>query len=110
MVHEDFYVHNELWDATCPDDDIVRWTQNGSDLAQGRFVICIGCFEKRLGRQLTRRDFTGEPGALGGDPPSRRYVDRWEATPQASRRTPSRLWRDSSPAWHWRSFTTLRVT
>jgi hypothetical protein len=86
IVHEDFYVHDELWDATCPDDDIVRWTQNGTDFAQGRFVICIGCFEKRLGRQLTRQDFGGEPGDerpgdLGGDPPSRRYLDRWAATP-----------------------------
>jgi hypothetical protein len=86
IVHEDFYVSNELWDATCPDDDTVRWTQDGSELAQGRFVICIGCFEKRLGRQLTLRDFGGEPGDEGpgdliGTPPSRRYLDRWAAVP-----------------------------
>lgn len=62
IVHEDFLVSKDLWDSTCPDDDIVRWTQDGSELAQGRFVICIGCFEKRLGRQLTRRDLGGEPG------------------------------------------------
>jgi hypothetical protein len=42
MVHEDFYVSSELWRATCPD--------NG--------VIFIGCFKARLGRQLTRDDFT----------------------------------------------------
>ncbi len=82
IVHEDFYVDNELWDSTCPDDDVVRWTENGTEFGQGRFVICIGCFEKRLGRRLTRHDLGAEPGDggphdLGGTPPSRRYLDRW---------------------------------
>ena len=24
IVHEDFYVPNELWDAACPDDNVRR--------------------------------------------------------------------------------------
>ena len=44
-VHEDFYVHDSLFEATCPDGGI----------------ICIPCFEKRLGRPLTRDDFKGGP-------------------------------------------------
>lgn len=94
IVHEDFYVSNELWDATCPDDNVVRWTtSDGTELGQGRFVICIGCFERRLGRQLTLRDFVGqtefdamseaerdalaETGPESWGIPSKRYIDRW---------------------------------
>jgi hypothetical protein len=42
----------------------------------GRFVMCIGCFEERLGRQLTPRDFQGPAYDLFGTPPSQRFVDR----------------------------------
>lgn len=96
IVHEDFYVPNALWDATCPDDGVVRWrTQDGNEFGQGRFVLCIGCFERRLGRELTLRDFIGDlefeamskaqrralgesgPDSLDGDAPSRRFRDRW---------------------------------
>lgn len=40
-IGEDFYVNDKLWKSTVPD--------NG--------IICIECFEKRLGRKLTKRDF-----------------------------------------------------
>lgn len=50
-VHEDYYVSNELWDRACPDDRVVRWMEeDGTELAQGRFVLCVGCLERRLGR------------------------------------------------------------
>jgi hypothetical protein len=58
-AHEDFYVHNELWDAACP-DDLLEEFRVGDEVVgrNGRYVLCIGCFEQRLGRQLRRDDFT----------------------------------------------------
>jgi len=41
---EDFYVKDALWESTIP-----KYKRNK--------VICIGCFEKRLGRILTQKDF-----------------------------------------------------
>jgi hypothetical protein len=26
IVSEEFYVPNDLWDSTCPDDEVERWT------------------------------------------------------------------------------------
>lgn len=81
VVHEDFYVHNDLWDRACPDDDVLRgFLPTGEEFGQGQFILCIGCFEQRLGRQLTRGDFAGGPFDLFGKPPSSRYVARWETT------------------------------
>jgi hypothetical protein len=77
IVHEDFYVHDELWDTVCPDDGVVEWVARGTKFREGRFVMCIGCFESRLGRQLTRADFTTPPNDLFGTPPSSRFVSRW---------------------------------
>jgi hypothetical protein len=45
-AREDYMVHNELWRAAgMPEED-------------GGFYLCIGCLEKRLGRELTAEDFT----------------------------------------------------
>lgn len=78
VVHEDFYVHDELWDSVCPDDAVFEWVVGGTRFREGRFVMCVGCFERRLGRRLTRADFTVPPGDLFGIPPSQRFVSRWE--------------------------------
>ena len=77
IVHEDFYVPNELWDAVCPDDNVERYVEEGVEFGEGNFVICIGCFEQRLGRKLTRDDLQVEPHPLFGIPPSKRFRDRW---------------------------------
>lgn len=77
IVHEDFYVSNNLWDAVCPDDNVRRYVEDGAEFGDGNFVICIGCFERRLGRKLTREDLRVEPGPLFGRPPSGRFRDRW---------------------------------
>lgn len=79
VVHEDFYIHDELWDSVCPDDVVFEWVENGTKFREGRFVMCIGCFEKRLGRKLTQADLTTPPGDLFGIPPSKRFVSRWES-------------------------------
>lgn len=47
--------------------------------AHERACLCIGCLEQRMGRRLTRDDFTGnavmyEPGRYGGQ--SARLADR----------------------------------
>lgn len=78
IVHEDFYVHDALWDEVCPDDEVREWVVDGTKFREGKFVICVGCFERRLGRTLRREDFTTEPGSLFGTPPSRRLRSRWE--------------------------------
>ncbi len=77
IVHEDFYVSDDLWDATCPDDDVIRTDLGESRIGQGQFMICIGCFEKRLGRQLVRSDFKVGPSELGETAPSSRFRSRW---------------------------------
>lgn len=81
IVHEDFYVSDELWDAVAPDDGVVRWTHDSVEFGQGRFVLCIGCFERRLGRQLTADDLGATPDTelrwLGDIGPSRSYLARW---------------------------------
>lgn len=41
---EDFYVLDGLWITVMP-------AKKRDD------IICVGCFEKRLGRRLTRKDF-----------------------------------------------------
>jgi hypothetical protein len=79
VAHEDFYVHAELWDSVCPDDEVEEWVEDGVTYREGTFVICIGCFERRLGRQLTREDFTVRPNRLFGTPPSYRFRSRWKA-------------------------------
>jgi hypothetical protein len=80
LVHEDFYVDDELWDAVCPDDEVHEWTEDGTTFREGRFVMCIGCFERRLGRELTRADFTVGPNPLFGIPPSSRFLARWSSS------------------------------
>lgn len=67
-VHEDFYVHDKLWNRVCPDGG----------------CFCIGCFERRLGRRLNRHDFKAPPREATapwpgpGTPPSMRFLDRWQ--------------------------------
>jgi len=77
-VTEEFYVSSTLWDAAAPDDEVIHWTtEDGAELGQGRFVLCLGCVERRLGRTLTKDDL----GAKGRPPrgASRRYRERWTA-------------------------------
>lgn len=62
-VHEDFYVHDDLWQ---------RVAGGESDR-----IVCIGCFERRLGRELSRADFKGPPHDLFGTPPSERFKERF---------------------------------
>lgn len=83
-AHEDFYVHHELWDSVCPDDLVEEFRDENGEVSgrNGTYVLCIGCFEERLGRQLTRQDFSyHEPDEgywrlLVGRPASTRFRDR----------------------------------
>jgi hypothetical protein len=82
-VHEDFYVTDALWEATCPDDQC-RDVPGMPGIRMGTFQICIGCFEARLGRRLGRDDFTAPPSLtydpearLDGVRPSSRFLDRY---------------------------------
>jgi hypothetical protein len=48
-AREDYKVHDELWRAAgMPEED-------------GDVYLCVGCLEKRLGRELTAEDFTSCP-------------------------------------------------
>lgn len=44
--YEYYMVTDEVWLTANPKD---------------RGMLCIGCLEQRLGRELTRKDFTGAP-------------------------------------------------
>jgi hypothetical protein len=77
VAHEDFNVRDELSDSVCPDDEVEEWVQDAITYREGAFVICIGCFERRLGRQLTREDFKCAPYRLYEVPPSYRVRSRW---------------------------------
>ena len=52
-------------------DDV--WLKGVPD---GQGMLCIGCLEKRLGRQLVASDFIAAPINLGFFPRSRRFLDR----------------------------------
>lgn len=76
-TYTEFYVvSNDLWDRYAP----------------GVWMICIGCLETRIGRQLVTADFTDanfKPEMLnhGRYPKSQRLIDRltssgeWKAEP-----------------------------
>jgi hypothetical protein len=46
VLNEYYMVHDHIWEAATPDP-------NG--------MLCIGCLAERLGRPLTRQDFTDAP-------------------------------------------------
>lgn len=86
FAHEDFYVHHDLWDRICPDDLVeeIRDCRDGRVLGRnGTYVLCIGCFERRLGRELRPSDFIPGQDPFGeywsvlvGRPPTFRFCDR----------------------------------
>ncbi|MGA8040717.1 MAG: hypothetical protein WCA93_11475, partial [Acidimicrobiia bacterium] len=69
IAHEDFYVADQLWNTVCPDDAVEVIWDEGIPCREGTFVLCIGCFEARLGRRLTREDFEVRPKRRLGVPP-----------------------------------------
>jgi len=83
-VCEDYYVTDALWDAVCPDDNVITADEGTWISRSGKFVLCVGCFERRLGRQLMCEDFGWDkprrtsPRAYGRFPgPSRRLRERY---------------------------------
>ena len=46
LIQEYYMLTDEVWDQACP---------------EGKGMLCIGCLEARLGRELTARDFTDAP-------------------------------------------------
>lgn len=45
---EDFYVSNKLWHQACVAEPVMKDDEG---------MLCVGCFERRIGRQLCRDDF-----------------------------------------------------
>lgn len=65
--HDEYYmVHDAVWAAA-------GQPQNDGGM------LCIGCLEKRLGRQLTREDFPNRPINMGIFPQSQRLQERLHA-------------------------------
>ncbi len=52
---EYYMVHKALWNGAVPEQK-----------ERGGVMLCIGCLESRIGRQLTSKDFTDAP--LNRDP------------------------------------------
>ena len=46
LIHEYYMVLDEIWNAVVPEVD---------------GMLCVGCLEKRLGRTLTKHDFSQYP-------------------------------------------------
>lgn len=59
---EYYMVHDEIWALA------------GLDVCDG--MLCIGCLERRLDRELTRADFPDVPINQGFFPQSQRFLDR----------------------------------
>jgi hypothetical protein len=77
VVHEDFYVLDVIWDWCCPGD------RTGPE--EDGYVLCIPCFEIRLGRKLVHADFKCGPSTeLGGWAyiPSSLFLARWASDGQ----------------------------
>ncbi len=74
VVQEDYVVHDDVWAA------------GSGDASDG--VLCIGCFERRLGRELRHDDFMYAPFVMMGMTPSERYFARL-AIAKRTRRRPS---------------------
>jgi|SRR6516164_6890082 hypothetical protein len=55
-AHEWYMVKDAVWELAWVDR-----RKSWYDKAPGAQVLCVGCLEARLGRQLTREDFTGAP-------------------------------------------------
>ena len=51
-IGEWYMVHDNVWEQAWPGHSIVPY---------GYAILCIGCLEKRIGRTLTRPDFTDAP-------------------------------------------------
>lgn len=68
-ICEFFHVHDDVWAAATA----------GRGVPEGN-VLCIGCVEARLGRQLTARDFTNARVNLFGKH-SARLKNRLTASP-----------------------------
>jgi hypothetical protein len=73
-INEYYMVHDHVWEQAWA-GRLKSWHE-----LDGQQVLCIGCLEKRLGRKLTRYDFTDAP-----------VNDRTQSF--ISRRMRNRLWR-----------------
>jgi hypothetical protein len=63
ILHEYYMVTKEVWKEA---------TQN-----KKAYMLCIGCLEKRLGRELSNKDFGNYPlNTVGWNKQSSRLVDR----------------------------------
>jgi len=70
MALDEFYiVHDHVWEQAWAD-------RRKSWLPRDDEILCIGCLEKRIGRTLTRHDFTDAPINLLDQGRSDRLRDR----------------------------------
>jgi len=66
-IAEYYHVHNEVWCDAFGVDPFEALDKNGNwdlmhiDSAQNVGMLCLGCLEQRLGRQLERDDFSNAP-------------------------------------------------
>lgn len=65
-IHEYYMVHDELW--------------LGAGMTFDGGMLCIGCLEDRLGRDLTHKDFTDAPVNHGVFRQSERLLNRLGST------------------------------
>ena len=51
QLHEDYMVRQDIWHQACVVEPVMK---------NGEGMLCVGCIEQRLGRQLCRDDFGGD--------------------------------------------------
>jgi hypothetical protein len=61
---EYYNVHDNIWNSVASPND---------------GMLCIGCLENRLGRRLSRNDFSDAPINHGYFPRSDRFIDRFNS-------------------------------
>lgn len=70
-LREWYSVQDEVWESAWPGTSTKIIEPNGP-----RYFLCIGCLEERLGRKLTRADFTPGEDLYYGSSRSARLLDR----------------------------------
>ena len=70
-----YMVRDAVWERAWPGTSQPDYVRTYDEPC--RYILCIGCLEAQLGRELTRQDFV-----MGGNYGSPRLRDRWAQMPE----------------------------
>jgi hypothetical protein len=90
-----YMVRDAVWERAWPGTSQPDYVRTYDEPC--RYILCIGCLEARLGRELTRQDFV-----MGGNYGSARLRDRWAQMPEQAAKIDGIL-KTALPSWRTRS-------